>query len=52
MEAPQITQPLRSNFPGTLPTQGHPPMMMGMRPGVPSMINPYTILPEQEEKKR
>lgn len=52
MEAPQIPPNIRPNFTGTMPGQGHPPMMMGMRPGVPSMINPFSILPEQEEKKR
>jgi len=48
MEVPTIPQNIRPNFPGTLPNQV--PMMMGMRPN--TMINPYTILPEQEEKKR
>ncbi len=48
MEVPTIPQNIRPNFTG--PNQL--PMMMGMRPGVNNMINPYTILPEQEEKKR
>lgn len=51
MEVPTIQQNIRPNFTGTMPNQL--PMMMGMRPGgVNNMINPYTVLPEQEEKKR
>lgn len=50
-QIPQIPQqPARMNFTGQMSVQGHPPMMMGMRPN--SMISPYNILPEQEEKKR
>ena len=47
----QLTQPVRP-FQGHMPGQGMPQMMMGMRPGVAPMINPYNVLPEQEEKRR
>lgn len=47
MEAPIPQQVLRQNFPQQLPGTGVPPMMMGMRPPIPSMINPFTILPDQ-----
>ncbi len=47
----QIPQPMRPNIGGQLPVQVPPQMMMGMRPPV-SMINPFSVLPEQEEKRR
>jgi hypothetical protein len=49
----QIPQPqIRPNFPTQMPPQGHPQMMMGMRPGMTQMINPFSIVPDQEEKKK
>jgi len=46
-----LSQPNRT-FQGQLQNQSISPMMMGMRPGNGQMINPFNVLPEQEEKKR
>lgn len=49
---PQIPPQIRPNI--GAPLQGPPQMpamMMGMRPQV-AMINPFSVLPEQEEKRR
>lgn len=52
---PQLPPQIRPNIGAPLggvqmPPQ-MPPMMMGVRPPV-NMISPFSVLPEQEEKKR
>lgn len=47
-QIPQSPQQPRMNFAGQIPVQGHPQMMLGMRPNSMGLYN----LPEQEEKKR
>jgi hypothetical protein len=52
---PQLPPSIRPNLgaplTGVQMPPNMPPMMMGVRPQV-AMINPYSVLPEQEEKKR
>ncbi len=49
--APQIRPNLGAPLSGAQVPPQMPQMMMGMRPPV-SMISPFNVLPEQEEKRR
>lgn len=48
---PQIRPAMGAPLPGVQVPPQIPQMMMGMRPPV-AMISPFSVLPEQEEKKR